>query len=198
MNEDKVNVKELCENTISLLKELKDVAGDEHSMISSTIKHVETIIISENLKERYGIEIKPRYIRSEENIFIDGYYEYGNIKIRKLKKGDILNSKKQPNDELLFIFEYPTGAYIFGEKYFPELFKDFFEELKTYNPKYIDKPNSYLYFEMEDGCKLFNEYNAICGKYQDRYYQLKKEEEIKKLKMKLEKLEEELEECLDE
>ena len=192
MNENKTNVKELCEQTISLLKELKDVAGDHDWHIKRTIEYAKRIIVKENLKEKYGVEINIRYINGEENVLIDGWDEYGLIFIKRYKNGDVLNSKEQPDNELLFAFKFHTGAYIFGENYYHDLFNEFFEELKSYKPKYKDELNDSLYFEMENGSKLFNEYDVICKKYQEKYYQLKKEEEVKELKMKLKELEEKM------
>jgi len=54
---------------------------------------------------------------------------------------------KQPEDELLLVISFPTGAYIFGDDYPTEFFKEFFQELKTYNPKYTDTTNKTLYFQ---------------------------------------------------
>ena len=126
-------------------------------------------------------------------MFIERYY--GNISIGKGMK--VLNSKKQPKeDEMLFKFAYPTGAYIFGgsgwygsdSNYDTKTFDEFFEELKTYNYKYIDNMNSCLYFSMENGAKLFNKYQEICEKYQNIWNKRAKEKKKEELEQQLKDL----------
>ena len=110
---------------------------------------------------------------------------------------EVLNSEEQPKeDEILIQFAYPTGAYIFGgggwlpskDNYDRELFEEFFEELKTYNYKYIDDLNFYLYFNMENGIKLFKNYDDICKKYQDKWNKRANERKKERLRKELEEL----------
>lgn len=71
--------------------------------------------------------------------------------------------------EKLLVIEFPTGAYVFGEIYLPELFNEFFEELKTYGPRYSDSQNHSLYFKIEGSASLFNQFFEILGRYRAKY-----------------------------
>ena len=113
---------------------------------------------------------------------------YGNICIGKGM--EVLNSYIQPEkDEMLIKFAFPTGAYIFGGYYDKKAFNEFFDELKTFNYKYIDDINSCLYYDMENGAKLFNKYQEICNKYQKKWDKRAKEKKKEELKKQLADLE---------
>lgn len=98
---------------------------------------------------------------------------------------------RQPNNEWLFILSYSTGAYIFGEDYNgqKQLFQDFWKELKTYNPDYIDSHNSCLYWKLSNAKVIHETYTSILNKYRDRNKAELKQREIQKLRDKLNKLE---------
>ena len=104
-----------------------------------------------DLGENYGLKIQERDCKGSTFIRIDRYK--GSIYIDT--PSQILNSIAQPSvGEELISFDFPTGAYIFGDDYDKELFNEFFEELKTYGYKYIDEPNSHVYFDLEKRCKI--------------------------------------------
>ena len=145
-------------------------------------------------KEKYDIDLREKDFHRLDWVFIKRYY--GNIYIGKGMK--VLNSEKQPKEnEMLFQFAYPTGAYIFGGSgwcgsdcnYDEKTFDEFFEELKTYNYKYIDDLNNCLYFSMENGAKLFNKYQEICEKYQNIWNKRAKEKKKEELEQQLKDLE---------
>ena len=145
-------------------------------------------------KEKYDIDLREKDFRTLDGVFIERYY--GNIYIGKGMK--VLNSEKQPKEnEMLIEFAYPTGPYIFGGSgwygsdmnYDKKTFDEFFEELKTYNYKYIDDMNSCLYFSMENGAKLFNKYQKICEKYQNVWNKRAKEKKKEELEQQLKDLE---------
>lgn len=144
-------------------------------------------------KEKYDIDLREKDFHSLDWVFIERYY--GSIYIGKNMK--VLNSEKQPKEnEMLIEFAYPTGAYIFGgsgwygsdSNYDRKTFDEFFEELKTYNYKYIDDMNSCLYFNMENGAKLFNKYQEICEKYQNIWNKRAKEKQKEELEQQLKDL----------
>ena len=140
------------------------------------------------LKEKYGFEIKPEDIRSLDwNRFGNylGIGLYGEKYRRTISWSD---DGKQPEDELMVCISFPTGAYIFGDDYPTELFQQFWNELKTYNPKYSDTVNGNLYFSMENGAKVFNEFNEILNKYYELNEKDAKKRKIKKLQEELEEL----------
>ena len=146
------------------------------------------------LKEEYGLDIDPTNIYSlDYNRF--GDYRGIGIWDEKLRRTiSWLDDPKQaqPENELLLVISFPTGAYIFGNSsnndYPIELFQQFFNELKTYNPKYSDTMNKSLYWSMENASKIFNEFPNILKKYQDINKIDSKKRAIKKLKEDLEKL----------
>ena len=139
-------------------------------------------------KEKYDIDLKTRDIQNADWIYIERFK--GTIYIGKGMK--VLNSDAQPDEnEELIAFCYPTGPYIFGSDYDTEVFEEFFEELKKYNFKYIDDINAKLYFELEQGSKLFKDYDKICKKYQELYDLRSKERKKEELKKQLEMLDKE-------
>ena len=137
-------------------------------------------------KEKYDIDLKTRDIQNANWIYIERFK--GDIYIGKNMR--VLNSDVQPNkNEELMAFCYPTGAYIFGSDYDKKVFEDFFEELKKYNFKYIDDINDKLYFGLEEGSKLFKNYDKICKKYQELYDKRSKERKKEELRKQLADLE---------
>lgn len=95
---------------------------------------------------------------------------------------------KQPKNERLFQLSYPDGAYIFWSSYQPDVFKSFFEELKTYWYKYVDTVNSYIYFPLEVASKILEDYDSIYNKYRELYKVTVAENDIKRLEEELQKL----------
>jgi hypothetical protein len=96
------------------------------------------------------------------------------------------DDNKQPSNEYVYKIGFPEGAYIFGysfNDYYPkELFIDFFIELKSYKPKYLDTNNKSLFFSPENAFVIHNDYKEIF----DKYLKLSKEEYKKSKKRKLE------------
>jgi len=96
---------------------------------------------------------------------------------------------RQPKDEWLFAIYYSSWAYLFGDDYPTALFEEFFEELKSYNPKYLDTRNHSLYFWMDNFSKIFNEYNNVLQKYREKNKEDYKIRRKKKLEEQIKKLE---------
>jgi len=97
----------------------------------------------------------------------------------------------QPDDELLLLIKFPTGAYIFGEDYPTDLFHKFFTELVKLKPKYTDIHNSTLYYSMDNAGSVYNEFNLLYKKYHELNKEDYKQRKIQKMKDELEKLENE-------
>lgn len=113
-------------------------------------------------------------------------------------KRTILNSDTQPTeDEMLFYISFSTGAYVFGDDYDKELFNRFFEELKTYKPKYIDELNHDLYYDLKKGAKIFKDYDKIFKKYSEEHKKRYKRNKYEKLKKEIQKMESQLKEYED-
>jgi len=173
---------------IKLLKKNKDIFVFDIQDLENKAK---CHLFGLELKEIYGLNIDPKSIKSTE---FNTFYEY----IRLFRVGKDSNNSiswsddgRQPKNEVLLNISFPTGAYIFGEDYDyqQKLFKEFFNELKGYNPKYSDTANKTLYFSLDSAASVFNAFPEIIKKY----HALNKEDinnrRIYKLKKELEKLE---------
>jgi len=147
------------------------------------------------LKYKYGLDLNDKdiysldYNKFGEHIFISPYGKKYN---RTISWSD---DDKQPTDEILLGISFPTGAYIFGvggmfdEDYPVNLFNKFFNELKTYKPKYIDSRNSSIYFSLDNSKDIFNNFNNILKKYYEINKEDYKKRKIAKMKSEIEKLE---------
>ena len=177
-------------------KEILDVIKKHREICVYDVNEMEFLakkhLFGIELKEKYGFNIEPRNIQSLDwNRFSD-YMSlglWGKTYNRKISWPD---DGKQPEDELLLELNFSTGAYIFGDfsdhDYPTEFFKEFFQELKAYNPKYVDTTNKNLYFSMVNAGKIFNEFPALLTKYYDLNKTDAKERKIKKLQAELDKL----------
>lgn len=95
----------------------------------------------------------------------------------------------QPKNEWLYVMSFTTGGHMFGDKYPVETFRAFFEELKSFEPKYCDTINSTLYFTKETAHKvhaafweIFKKYKAMCQQEYERNRVKELEAELAKLK----------------
>ena len=112
--------------------------------------------------------------------------QFGKVHNRAVSWSD---SGKQPDDEWLYRIGFSTGAYIFGESYPTDTFNAFFDELKTYNPKYTDTHNHCLYFTAEHALKVHDQYKSIIQKYREMADCEIRESKIRNLKAELEQAE---------
>lgn len=95
---------------------------------------------------------------------------------------------RQPSNEELIKVSFPTGAYIFGDSYPTSVFNRLFTELKSFNPLYTDTANSSLYFSLEDGARVYKEFDEIYKKYRELHIEESKVQKIKELEEQLAKL----------
>lgn len=93
---------------------------------------------------------------------------------------------RQPENEWLFCICFPTGPYIFGDyfkdDYPTETFSAFFNELKGFEPKYIDSANKALYYTESSSKAVYEAFGRIFDKYKG----LVKDELLRKRKKELE------------
>ena len=95
----------------------------------------------------------------------------------------------QPNDERLYRICFPTGAYVFGKSYPTNTFKLFFEELRSYNPKYADSHNHCLYFTKDTAKAVHDDFKSVFDKHRDTVSAEVKMQKIESLKQELSRLE---------
>lgn len=67
-------------------------------------------------------------------------------------------------EELLKI-SFPTGAYIFGERYDTEYFDEFYDELLEIKPDYHDRLNRALYYKPQNAKRAWEHYRETYQKY---------------------------------
>lgn len=101
---------------------------------------------------------------------------------------------KQPQDEWLYVMNYPTGAYIFGSYFsdcYPvETFQQFFNELKVFEPKYCDSVNKALYFTADKAKAAHEAFRPLFDKYKALVKDEMERKRIKELEQELAKLKE--------
>lgn len=171
---------------LDVVKKYKDICiYDTDEMESKANKHLFGI----ELKEKYGLNINPRDIHSLEYIRFGEYKAIGWWGEKYRRTVSWSDDGNQPKDELLFVIGFSTGAYIFGDDYPEEIFKEFWEELKKYQPKYCDTVNHNMYFSIQSASKIFNDFDSLLTKFREIYRDQAKARKIKKMKEELEKLE---------
>lgn len=167
------NIFNLCEKYI----------GDNETIM--TIKEKCSLELFRNeIIEKYNINIPIDKINNTKYIRISSWH--GDISLGIYNEKNVCNMEEKPDNEMLLSIQFPTGAYIFGEDYDTEIFNEFYKELKTYKPKFCDDLNHYLYFELKNAGKIYNEYENIYKKYKEKY-------NSKIYKRKIDKLKEEIE-----
>lgn len=147
------------------------------------------------LVEEYGMNIMPNTINNIDWNKIDDYRSICWMGDKYKRRVSWSDDGSQPTDEYMLIISFPTGAYIFGDggmfdKDYPiNFFNQFWNELKSYSPKYIDTANHSLYFPIETCANIFNDFNGILKKYHNLNKEDIKQRRIEKMKKELEQLE---------
>ena len=166
----------------STIKDIRD------SPKLNNIRHeLEELILVEELTEAFGIEIK--YMSGSN------YVKLGSVAVISLmgeKYGRTIpwsDDGKQPTNEWLLKISFPEGAYVFGDDYQTETMGKFFNELKSFEPKYVDTVNNSLYFSSDKAKVVYEAYEGIYKKYCQIAVDNRKDSRIAKLKKQLEDLE---------
>ena len=173
-------------NTRKAYEEIFNVM-EKHSDICifdiDSLKHDAEIHMFENLLiYTYGLELKNGSIRSLDWNSIGGYINIGRWGKSHERTISWPDNDKQPVDEELVQICFSTGAYIFGDGYPIVLFQQFWNEIKEFNPDYIDSHNLAMYWKISNAKDVFNSFNSILKKY----YVLNKENFNKRKIIKLE------------
>lgn len=120
------------------------------------------------------------WYRLSEYEFI-GLYNY----LRTIPYSD---NDTQPNNEYLYTISFLSGAYMFGEDYNTTFFNSFFNELKSFNPKFYDTSNNALYFSPDNAKLIHAAFPNILKKYKDQNKIEQNLNRIRKLESELNKL----------
>jgi len=181
------------ELTKKVYKEIIDILNKYKDIIVYDVSELEILskyhLFGIELKEKYGFNIDPKEIKSLDWNNFGEYMSLGLFGEKYRRTISWSDDGKQPEDEVLLYLGFPTGAYIFGDDYPQQLFQEFFQELKTYNPKYSDTTNKNLYFSMDNAGKMFNDFKTILNKYYKKNRKDFKRRKIEKMKEELQKLE---------
>jgi hypothetical protein len=173
---------------IDAYEEILDVLTKHESLLRkdysiNIINKIRDRIEVEKLSEEFGIKMGSK--GDADWCKLSAYASvgrYGPNRPRKITRPD---NGKQPMDETLYCLYFPMGGFVFSHECFNDLFNEFFEKLKTYEPKYIDTLNHALYFTSENAKYVHQDFKGIF-----EAYKAKALEEIRLNKIK--KLEEEL------
>jgi len=178
-------VTEAYQEILSVLNKYKDIVRYNYNDLDvEAKKHLFEI----ELQEKYGLNIGKGRVDSLDYIRINDYCSISWWGEKYRRTISWLDEGKQPTDELLVVFGFSTGAYIFGDDYPKEFFQEFWNELKSYNPTYIDTTNKNMYFSIDTAKDVFNKFPDILKKYYKKNEEDAKQREIKRLKEKLETL----------
>lgn len=159
-------------NKIAAYKELLKVSKkysdifDEDSVVPRT-SSIEGIIHALEISERFGIPLK--YLSFSNYLQVKNSYDewtgiafYSETADHPIGCSD---TGQQPKNEWLFTIRFTCGAYIFGDSYPTQTFTAFFNELKTFEPKYIDSANKSLYFTEDKAKAVYDAFWTIFKKY---------------------------------
>jgi len=143
-------------------------------------------ITLQEISAEFGIDLKsncdPGWCKVSEYASIGMYGEGNNRTVSWSDNGE------QPENERLYVINFPTGPYIFGGEYPEKTFKAFFDKLKSYGPKYTDTHNKGLYFTSETARHIHKDFSDILATYNCLVDDELKAKKIKSLKAELEKL----------
>ena len=173
-----------------ILKVIKSCAKDAELDSSVDISYkLEQLITREEIQESFGINLM-NCRECGDTYFKVGYEQfiakYGSEYNRTISWSD---DDTQPEDEWLFVISYPTGAFIFGEDYQQETFKQYFDELKGFSPKYVDTANHNLYYTADKAKAVYEKVDEVLKKYRAIAEENRKDSKIEALKKQLEALE---------
>jgi hypothetical protein len=170
-----------------------DIGISEFTMVCDAV--VKTLYAIK-LEEDYGIKnITRNMVRgSESNVYvrINDYMYIASMGEKYRRTISWSADGRQPEDEIMLVLSFPTGAYIFGDSYPTELFARLWEEIKSYGYKYVDDMNHNVYFSLDTAAPIANGFRDVLN----RYYKIFKEEanirRAEELKKELARLEENL------
>lgn len=191
-----MELKKLQQIKKQILPNLQYLESESVSYASTLRSKLDCLELELKMKQVYGYEIK----RSDfvNSLLYFRIHDYAHVTHFDDAKKDHEKGRgysiswsddgRQPLNETLLVLSFPTGAYIFDKDYPKPVFKEFFDELRTYNPKYSDSHNSSLYFELKKGAKVFNDFWDIFNKHKKKVDDWKREEKVKRLQKELEDL----------
>ncbi len=180
----------LLRKTIDTFTE-QNTGGVLYEDIAFIDKVLDAAFGKRNLSSKFNIPVHEIHTSSRYWYNVYTYPETTHIGFYGEGEGEISwpDGGEQPNKEWLYVVKFPTGAHIFGEGYPTEVFNAFFNELKGFNPKYIDTANSALYFDGKNAGEVYANLKDIYLKHKAEVQKELDRKRIAKLRAELEKLE---------
>ena len=186
--------REALEDALKICNENKQLFADIGiSDFNRVCYEVNRLLYAFKLQEDYGILcVKPNmvqnlepnvYVRINDNMYIVSMGKKHNRTISWSVDG------RQPEDEIMLVISFPTGAYIFGDSYPKELFERMWTEIKSYGFKYADDMNNNVYFSLDTAAPIANAFRNILNKYYKIYKDEANLRKVNELRRELEKLE---------
>jgi hypothetical protein len=180
--QDKKNLEDIQ----SLLSEFNDVLKKynlwNEYRFNKTLRNLNVVI-------DFGIEVNPDGLTLDEgHIPLSGFasFRFMDNDHRSISWSD---DGRQPVNEWLYVISFSSGPYIFHrDVYLKEYFIKFFNELKAFEPEYSDTANWTLYFNKENAAAVHKALPVILQRYKDETKEAVKEQEIRELEAKLNKL----------
>lgn len=187
MNNEKLNDVSAYKSVLDLMDKHKEFFEKEYELdIRSKLKTKINVL---EISNDFGINVMNVRVESYGNFFkLNDYCSiglWGEVHRRTISWSD---DGKQPSDEWLYQISFPTGAYIFGEHYPTDTFNKFFDELKSFQPKYSDSNNHNLYFAKDTAKNVHDSFSDLMKKYRDLSKDEYKKNQINELEKKLELL----------
>lgn len=175
--------------------------GSEFDDINEMIREAKNHLLIIEWYEKYGFELNHSLgLYARNCVRINSYVSFQLFEDAERCKIECYGRSiawpddgRQPEDGWYLCLSFPTGPYIFGEDYEnqKQLFQDFFQELKSYKPDHSDTVNRDLYWKIENAKSIYNNFDKILKKYQEKNEAELKERRAKKLREELKKIEEE-------
>lgn len=185
--------KNTYDKLFKIIKENRDCLSFSDYELECLISKSKSHLFGFELKEKYGFDIDPKIIKQSNHCELETPIYAVNCYIRTWSnsmKVSWSDDGRQPEEgEKLLHIGFSTGAYIFGDYYPTNLFQDFFNELKSYKPKYSDTTNRTLYFSLDSAAKFYNDLPKIWDKYTELNKHNYKKHKAQELRQKLKELE---------
>lgn len=190
-------------NKIATYEKILKLVTDEISEDSVELSKSALATVIENLKvsERFGIPLQSVTNNHTGWLKVGKRYDdfmtlgkFGENYGRTISWPD---NNKQPRKtgEWLLTIRFPTGAYIFGgdsmfDKAYPKkTFNMFWEDLKSFHPKFCDTANHCLYFTDDVASVVYENFYLLFDKYKALVQYEMNEQKKQKLREELEALE---------
>lgn len=174
------------EEILKVIKKHSDLFQEDRVVPeTSTIRDVLRAL---DIQHRFGIPLKHLNQGGSSYSVERAYDDWTRVALFGDKSISWSDDGSQPDDEWLFRISFGCGAYIFGEAYPVDTFNAFFNELKSYSPKYVDSMNHGLYFTEEHAKAVYDNFWDIFNKYKAKVADEVKEQRKQKLLEELEKL----------